>query len=51
MRHRLEKLSAEGQLLVLSLNEPHEIRIRIKPEMVHVAEPMQGLAVGRDDKV
>ena len=46
MRQCLETLGAEGQLLVLSLDEPHEIRIRIMPEIVHVIEPLQRLAVG-----
>ena len=39
MRDGLEKLCTESELLILGLDEPYEIRVRIKSEEINVAEP------------
>ena len=36
--HGLEKLCTESELLILGLDEPYEIRVRIKAEVINVAE-------------
>ena len=38
VRHGLEKLCTESELLILGLDEPNEIRVRIKGEVINVAE-------------
>ena len=38
MRHGLEKLRTESELLILGLDEPYEISVRIEGEVIEVAE-------------
>ena len=41
----LEELRAEGELLILGLDQAHEIGVRIEHKVIHVAGPPQGLSV------
>ena len=40
----LEELRAEGELLILGLDQAHEIGVRIELEVIHVAGSLQGLS-------
>ena len=38
MRDGLEKLCTESELLILGLDEPYEIRVRVKGEVINVGK-------------
>ena len=44
VRHGLEKLRTESELLVLGLDKPYEISVRIEGEVIKVAELRRGQA-------